>query len=188
MSSIVLASHGRARWCETALVKARVAQTFAEICPESRFLAFHRQCKDVIRATAVTFPWGIADTPLEEYGAAAGGLVNAAAAYWLHWTSQLVELEQSLGDQVIRIRYEDVAEDPVGTASRIRALAGIEGAEPNGAQPGGPLAGLGVRAGQPGESLPAFRDVPLGQIPDGLAAEIDTLSRQLGYATLRESL
>jgi hypothetical protein len=188
MNSIVLASDGCARWCETALVKAKVAQTFGEIFPGSRFLAFHRQCKDVIRATAVTFPWGMAGTPLAEYGASSGGLVNAAAAYWLHWTSQLVELEQSLGERVMRIRYEDVAADPAGTASRIRALAGIEGAAPNGAQPGGLLACPGPQPGQAAESLPAFRDVPLEQIQEGLAAKIDNLSRQLGYATLRESL
>jgi hypothetical protein len=188
MNSIVLASHGCARWCETAFVKAKVAQTFAEIFAGSRFLAFHRQCIDVIRVTAGTFPWGIAGTPLEEYGASPGGLVNAAAAYWLHWTRQLVELEQSLGDRVMRIRYEDVAEDPVGTASRIRAMTGMEGPAPDGAQLGGLVASLGSQAGQVAETLSAFRDVPLDQIPDGLAAEIDTLSRQLGYPILRESL
>ena len=188
MYPIVQASHGGGHWCETALVQATVARTFAEIFPGSRFLALHRKCVDVIRATAVTYPWGLAGTPLERHAASSAGLVDAAAAYWLHWTSQLLELEQSLGDRVMRIRYEDVAEDPVGTASRIQAFTGVNPAGPNGARAGGLLASMGPRAQQAAESLRAFRDVPLDQIPEGLTAKIDELSRQLGYAKLRESL
>jgi hypothetical protein len=183
MNSIVLASQGGRQWCETAFVHAKVARTFAELLPGSRFLVLHRQCADAIRTAAITYPWGLAGTPLEEYRASSAGLVDAAAAYWSYWTSQLLELEHALGERVMRIRNEDVTADPAGTASRIQQFAG---AGRNGVHADSITATAITRAEQT-EPFGSLRQVPLDQIPDGLAAQIDKLSGQLGYASLQHS-
>ncbi len=165
----------------------KVARTFAGLFAGSKFLVLHRDCVDSIRTTAITYPWGLADTPVEEYRSSSAGLVDAAAAYWTYWTSQLLELEHALGDRVLRIRYEDVTVDPEGTATRIHQFTGSAAAGCNGAQAGGFLANTSGPAEQTAGLMESFLEVPIDQIPDGLAAEIDKLSQQLGYAALQDS-
>lgn len=116
----ILSREGRPRWCETAFSPPAVAETFSQIYPGTRYLCLHRSCVAVVTAAIRANPWGLAGTPFAEFAAVHPASAAAAvAAYWAAITERLLQFEDAHPDMCLRVRHEDLTDQPEQTAGEI---------------------------------------------------------------------
>lgn len=189
MNTVVLAGASGSSWCEIAIAQPTAARTYLKIFPAAKFLCLHRHCLDVIRSVARTYPWGLTDSPFDQFTATFGGTVAPAAAYWRKHTEAMLEFEEDYPAACLRINHEDVTHDPSAVMDQIWRFVGSS-------QPGN-LTLRNVIDDSPGQTSNAsmavtgdaddpIRQVPVNQIPAQLRAEIDSLLAQLGYQGLED--
>jgi hypothetical protein len=110
---------GRRRWFGTAIGAIPTPEcTFTALYPGARFVILHRQCVDVIFSGIASCPWGLSNSGYGYDGFAAvhaGNSVSALADYWATNTALMLNFENALPDRCLRIRYEDLADDPQKT-------------------------------------------------------------------------
>jgi Sulfotransferase family len=191
MITVILARSGGSRWCEISFTPPAVAETFLRLYPETRFLCWHRDSQDVIRAGVQANPWGLAGRGLAPFVAAYPGSSAAAmAAYWAERTEALLHFEDAHPDHCHRVRYEHVARHPDQAATEISAFLGLDAAAPL----AGPIAGRlarvldnGAPAGQGGggqHTESAGLQLPADHLPEALAEQVNGLQARLGYPPL----
>jgi len=181
MMTTIAARAGRPRWFETSAAEPSAAETFLDLFPGTRFVCLHRACPDVIYATLQASPWGLAGQAYAEYTPSyPGSTVAALAAWWVGHAGSILAFEQEHPAPCMRLRYEDLAADPVRTEREIGEFLGLKSEVPVLPElPGDPRQALtGADAPGCGAGLPA------GQIPAGLLAQVNELHRQLGYPPL----
>lgn len=184
MSAIVVRSGGR-RWCEIAAAPRGPAETFLELFPGTRFVCLHRACPDVIYAVLQASPWGVAGPGFAPFLAAyPASTVAALAAWWISRTGQTLAFEREHPDACLRVRYEDLAEDPGQTEGDILRFLGLDQQFP--AVPELPGDSDPAQAGPTGSDAPGCgADLPVGQLPPLLVAQVNELHAQLGYSPLK---
>jgi Sulfotransferase family len=179
MITIIQARDGASRWCETAYSTPDVAQTFLQIFPATQFICLYRSMREVLSEAVRTYPWGLGSTPLWAYATGHPGN-NAAtiAAYWTARTQALLEFESGHPDCSLRVRYEDLAADPVRHAADIFATLGLDDSqltvlpEPSAMEPSA-VHDAAAGAGEP--------TVPTDLIPPALMARAGELHARLGF-------
>lgn len=181
--TMILAGLGKSRWCEVAATDPSAMDPFLQVFPQAGVVCTHRSCLDVIRAGVGANPWGLQGQGFLPYLLVhPGNSVAALAAYWAHSTEQLLAFEAEHPATTHRIRYEDVAADPIRALATVRASLGLPGeVSSNEALP--ELPDLLVH-----EAAPAAAElrVPMEMIPGPLLERITYLHTQLGYPPPRE--
>lgn len=132
----------------------------------------------MVRAVLASSPWGIIGgqfTPyLQAYPANAAA---AIAACWADSASQLLDFESRHPGSALRVRYEDLAGDPVATSQAISDFTGLPPASPvpwltEDEPPGG------TANGEPAGPDAVF---PVRMLPPPLVQRINRLHEQLNY-------
>jgi Sulfotransferase family len=123
MDSIVgpyLARRGKTRYCDKSLGTARFTGLLARVYPQARFLCLYRHPMDVIASGIEACPWGLSGYGFDPYMATSpGNAVLALARFWTDNTAATLAAEEQFADRCLRVRYEDLATDPEGTAARV---------------------------------------------------------------------
>jgi hypothetical protein len=171
----ILASAGKTRWCELAVIDPGVVRPFLDVFPDAVFVCVHRSCLDVIRTGIQASPWGLQGQGLAPYVLSyPGNNVAALAAWWANSTEELLAFEDANPRVTRRVLYEQA----IGAGETLTALRGW----------------LGLGAGG-GATLPEYPDsawpsvqeslppqVPVEMIPPLLLQRINSLHVKLGYA------
>lgn len=166
---------GRPRWFETAAAEPSAAETFLGLFPGTRFVCMHRACQDVIHATLRASPWGLAGQAYAPYTAAyPGSTIAALAAWWTDHAGSILAFEREHPQACMRLRYEDLATDPARTGRQIREFLGLQEVPSLPEPPGETLQ-------DPADTPGCGADLPHGQIPPGLLAQVNELHHRLGY-------
>lgn len=118
-----LERRGKKRYCDKSLGTARFAELLLRVYPEARFLCLYRHPMDVIASGVEACPFGLAGYGFDPYIATTpGNAVLALARFWADNTAETLAAEERFGDRCLRVRYEDLATDPEGTAAGIFAF------------------------------------------------------------------
>jgi Sulfotransferase family len=179
MITIIQARDGASRWCETAYSTPDVAQTFLQIFPATQFICLHRSMREVLSEAVRAYPWGLGGTPLWAYATGHPGN-NAAtiAAYWTVRTQALLEFESDHPNSSLRVRYEDLAADPVRHAADIFATLGLDDSQHTVLPEPPALERSAVHDAVAGAGEPT---VPTDLIPPALMARVGELHARLGF-------
>jgi hypothetical protein len=170
--TIILVRTAKNRWCELATAPANYAETFAQLFPQTRFICVHRACPDFIADAIQASPWGLSGPHYASYLAAhPASTVAALTAYWVSRTAALLEFESAHPRTCQRVRYEDCTASPTETVSKLSAFLGIRPTQDNNNDAGR-------------QALSTTDDLPVGQIPPPLLAEMNNLHAALGYAQI----
>jgi hypothetical protein len=196
MITVIMARSGGSRWCEISFASAGIAETFLQLYPTARFLCWHRDGQDVIRAGVQANPWGLDGRGLAPFVAAFPGSSAAAmAAYWVERADGLLRFEKTHPDHCRQVRYEDLIRHPDRTTTEIAAFLGLDVT----VLPGGPAVSASSSSGGPARSLDdaqagggetgqdaglAGLRLPAGHLPQTLADRVNSLQERLGYAAL----
>ena len=174
----ILAREGRRRWCEIAAANPEAAETFLRLYPGTRFLCLYRACPGVIRAALDASPWGITDPVFAPFTSRyPANTVASLTAYWVTHTGTLLAFEHEHSQSCLRVRFEDLAWDPL-VRERITSFLGLTDTYSR-AIPGGHS-----------EPEPASPDTGLAPDPPdylmlpALRARANDLLRQLDYPVM----
>jgi hypothetical protein len=116
---------GKSRWCDKSLGSAESAHRFLDLFPGTKFICLYRHCLDVIDSALEACPFGLRGYGMDPYAAAhPGNSVAAVADYWVTHTRAIVEFEKQHRDACLRLRYEDLVEDPEAQSDRIFTFLG----------------------------------------------------------------
>jgi hypothetical protein len=105
--SVIKSQEGRQRWCELSTASARSARTFLELYPQTKIICLHRNCADVVHASAPGDP------------------MAGVASHWQERTESLLALERDHAARCLRVRYEDLVASPA-TAAGILSFLGLD--------------------------------------------------------------
>jgi hypothetical protein len=120
-----LARRGSLRFCDKSLGTARFARLLLRVYPEAKFLCLYRHPMDVIASAIEACPWGVAGYGFDPYVAASpGNVLLAVARYWTDNALAILAAEEQFSHACHRVRYEDLAIDPEGTAAGIFGFLG----------------------------------------------------------------
>jgi Sulfotransferase family len=185
------------RWCETSFAPPAAAEAFLQLYPDARFLCWHRDGQNVIRAGVQANPWGLADRGLAPYVAAyPGSSLAAMAAFWADRSEALLRFEEAHPGNCHRVRHEDLARHPGSVAVEISAFVGADAALPTAMATPAELSGGGLPGVTDGEAGtgrdgngkaggPGGLGLPAGLMPRGLADRVNDLQARFGYAPLQ---
>jgi hypothetical protein len=175
--TMILASTGKARWCEFTTAAPQALQPFLQIVPHAAVLCVYRRCPDVITAIVQASPWGLRSPALMPYLLSyPGNNVAATAAYWANQTDELLTFEKGNATHTRRIRLEDITADPVTALTALRDWLKLSPASPP---------GLPQRPSSPQQApLSPFAEIPTEMIPATLHQRINRLHAELGYQPL----
>lgn len=184
MMMAVMARTGKRRWCETAAAERSAAETFLTLFPGTRFVCLHRSCPGVIVATLSASRWGLAGAGYAAYTAAhPASTVAAMAGWWADHASAVVAFEEAHPESCLRVRYEDLTAEPGQSERDILEFLDLDAWGPwlpeLAAEDGKKIAADNISADR--------EDLPVGQIPAPLLAQINDLHARLGYPQLNLS-
>jgi protein-tyrosine sulfotransferase len=179
LMNAVLARQSGSRWCEFATAPPAIAQTFARLFPQARFLVVHRRADAVAHAIIGVHDWGLEGPEFAPFVSAhPGSPVAALASFWATHTTQQLEFEQGHADRCHRVLFEDLTADP---ASALLGISDFLALDDLGGLPGssGDERPAGQRAVAPG--------LPIERIPPALLARVNELHRTLGYSPVADA-
>ena len=180
--TVILASTGKASWCELTTAAPQALRPFLQIFPHSAVLCVHRRCPDVIAAMVGASPWGLGNAALMPYLLSyPGNNVAAIAAYWANATEDLLAFEKDNPANTRRIRLEDVIADPATSLATVRGWLNLSDSAP-------PEFPQQAHPPQPEQPLPLPpADVMAQMIPPALHQRINRLHAELGYPPLEQA-
>jgi protein-tyrosine sulfotransferase len=129
-----LGSTGKRQVCDKSLSTIYYADLMAEIYPQARFICLYRHCMDVITSYVAAMPWGLSQSvpeqpaflPMHGYVARnPGNSVAAVAEYWLDCTRRASEFEDRHPGRCVRVRYEDLVEEPEAAVAGVLSFLGL---------------------------------------------------------------
>jgi Sulfotransferase family len=127
MIMAIQAQAGAPRWCETAYSGPAAAGAFLRVVPGTTFLCLHRDLDGVFAEALQAYPWGLNGSPLWPYAAGhPGNHVATIGAYWVDRTRALLEFEKDHPESCVRLRYEDLVEDPGSAITATLKTIGVE--------------------------------------------------------------
>jgi Sulfotransferase family len=179
MITYIQAGHGARRWCEIAYSGPEVAETFLQVFPGARFLCLYRSMPGVLGEAVAACPWGLGDSPFWAYSSGhPGNNIATIATYWTVRTEALLDFEGNHPGPCLRVRYEDIADDPGQRFADIADALGLSD---------GKLSRPRVPAwnGQSGSHQAALEAgkprFPIDRIPVALGSRASEVSARLGY-------
>jgi hypothetical protein len=123
----IQAQAGGPRWCEMAYASPAAAGTFLRVVPGTTFLCLHRDLDGVFADALQAYPWGLGGSLLWPYAAGhPGNHVATIGAYWVDRTQALLEFEKAHPESCVRVRYEDLVEDPEFVITATLKTIGVE--------------------------------------------------------------
>lgn len=126
MMAAIQVRAGAPRWCETSYSGPAAATAFLRVVPGTTFLCLHRDLDGVFADALQAYPWGFGGTPIWSYAAEdPGNNVATIVAYWIDRTQALLEFEKAHPESCVRVRYEDLAEDPECTITATLKTIGV---------------------------------------------------------------
>lgn len=115
-----LLRRGKMRYCDKSLGTARYAELLLRVYPEARFLCLYRHPMDVIASGMEACPWGLNGYGFDPYIATTpGNAVLALARFWADNAIATLAAEEQFPDRCLRVRYEDLVDDPEAAAAEI---------------------------------------------------------------------
>lgn len=182
IASVIQARAGAARLCETALATPAAAATFARVFPDATFVCLHRGLPGVLASGLGAYPFGLGNSPFWLYsGPHPGNSLATIAAYWAARTQALLDFETNHPGSSHRVRYEDLAADPLTQAGAIYAWLRLDATE------------LAVLLRSDDHQTSESDEAATGSansaaleysMPPELRATVDRLSERLGYPAL----
>jgi hypothetical protein len=122
-----LARRGKSRYCDKSLGTAEFTELLLRVYPRAKFVCLYRHPMDVIASGLEACPFGLNGYGFDPYiSTTPGNAVLALARFWVDNTTATMAAEQRLGDQAIRVRYEDLVSDPENVARRIFSFLGVD--------------------------------------------------------------
>jgi hypothetical protein len=181
MLTIISARTGGQRWCEVSGAEPSSAETFLQVFPHTKFICMHRSFADAAYVVLRTSPWGITGVQFGPYITAYPSNTPAAlAAWWVTRVEPIVRFEKEHPESCLRVRYEDLAEEPDATTAGIRQFLGLVDGTPS---------TMTGDAGDPArdrewEQPGCGKDFPADQLPPLLRTQVNALHAELGYPEL----
>jgi hypothetical protein len=112
MSSVIVASGGGARWCETVIAPPDAVESFVAAFPATTLLCLHRRLDGVLAEGLRAYPWGLARSSFWPYsGRHPGNNVAAIAEYWADRTEALLGFESRRPSSCRRVKHDDLASE-----------------------------------------------------------------------------
>jgi len=177
----VLAQTGKKRWCEFAFSAPDSAETFLRLYPDARLICLYRACPEVIKAILRANPWDLAGTPVMPFTAAhPASPAAAAAAYWTERTDALLAFEQRHPRACLRVRHEDLADDPAAALRQISTHVGLGPLTPT-LSLSMPRLPAPIDCTTSAGSGPLPGPIPAGLLPPPLHGEVNSLLTRLDY-------
>ena len=192
-----LTRRGKRRYCDKSLGTARYAELLLRIYPQARFICLYRHPMDVIASGMEACPWGLNGYGFDPYIAATpGNAVLALARFWAENVTGTLTAEQRFAGHCIRVRYEDLVNDPETTAAGIFDFLGTA-----------PAPGIAARCLSPerererygpadykiwhtsrisGDSVGRGWSIPSTMITPSVLATVNELASRLGYRPVDE--
>lgn len=179
MITVIMARTGGSRWCETAAAEPSAAGTFLRLFPAAKFVCLHRACPDVVTTLLQASPWGVSGPVFAPYVSAYPNSTAAAlSAWWAGRAGPLLQFESEHPQACLRMRFEDLVQNPEGAMQRLRLFTGLAAETTQ-------LPRLPDDRAQAGDAVaPATPQFPVGQLPDRLVTSINDIHRTLGYPSL----
>jgi hypothetical protein len=185
-----LARRGKAVFCDKNLLTAPYASLLMQLFPEARFICLYRHPMDMIASGIEACPWGLTGFGFEPYAAAdPGNDVLALARYWADQTGRILATEKKWRGNSMRVRYEDMAEDPEAVAGEMFGFLGVP-----------PAPGIAARCFAPererdgpgdfkiwntsrisGDSVGRGWSISADQIEPAVRGAVNALADELGY-------
>lgn len=114
-------------WCEKSIHTVKYIDTVLAVYPAARFLILHRDCLDQVTSALDTLsidPSGNA-YDFASYLAATEHPMLGLVEHWIAKTDMLLRGEQFLGDRCLRLRYEDLINQPRAILERTFSFLGV---------------------------------------------------------------
>lgn len=181
MIAMVTARAGGRRWCEIASVDPVAATVFLQAFPGTKVICLHRACPDVAFAALAAHPWGLSGITFARYLASyPASTAMALAAWWAEQAGPLLDFEAAHPQACLRVRYEDLVNDPDDVLSGIRDFLGLEPRPGDDAPVPGPPEAAPAKADLPG----CGAGFPYGQLGKRLLDDVNAMHARLGYPPL----
>lgn len=120
-----LIRRSKKRYCDKSLGTAHFAELLLRVYPEAKFICLYRHPMDVIASGLECCPFGLNGYGFDPYIATTpGNAILALARFWVDSVTETLAAEEKFPNQCIRVRYEDLATDPEGTAAEIFTFLG----------------------------------------------------------------
>jgi hypothetical protein len=121
-----IARSGKPRWCDKSLASARHAELMRQLYPRAKFLCLYRFPMDLIASALEACPYGLTGYGYDPFVASSpGNSVLAVARCWLEMTADIMTAEENFPEQCLRIRYEDLVEDPDSVMAGVFGFLGV---------------------------------------------------------------
>ena len=126
MISTHLERVGKTWFCDKSLGNAPHAKLLLQLYPRTKFVCLYRHPMDVIASALEACPWGLTGYGFDPYIAASpGNSVLALARFWLERTALIMSVEEDFPDRCLRVRYEDLVDEPDQVMSEVFARLGM---------------------------------------------------------------
>jgi len=121
------AKQGKLRWCDKSLPSAMNPDYLLKAFPDASFLNLFRECADFIVSAIEASPWGFSGYGFDPYiRQSPDNFVRGLGLYWAERTEQQLRFEADHPDHNLRIRYEDLVLDSVGTLKGVADFLGLK--------------------------------------------------------------
>jgi len=176
MITVIQATSGASRWCETAFAAPEAVSSFLQVFPAAQFVCLYRGLPGVLGEGLWAYPYGLGGSPFWSYASPhPGNSVATITAYWTACTERLLDFESAHAQRCLRVRHEDLAADTERVAGKVLEFLGVDPGE---------LVALSATQSAPGVSLVADPADYLEHVPGPLRARADRLTGRLGYPEL----
>ncbi|MGO8875491.1 MAG: sulfotransferase family protein [Acidimicrobiales bacterium] len=107
-------------FCDKSLPNVDLARLLAEIFPQGKFVCLYRHPMDFIVSALDACRWGFSGFGLYQYAAtSADNFVFGLARAWCEKTAEMIGMEQALPRRCLRIRYEELVQQPSEVFARL---------------------------------------------------------------------
>jgi hypothetical protein len=179
-------------WAEKSVSSIDHIDLLERLYPHARLICLHRQAPDVMASCAQAAQQNQGVFGFEPFVAASrGNPVDGLADYWVDKTHRLLDTEEKLVDSCLRIRYEDLVNDPQTSLATLFDFLDLPSSAgmldsifstPHVVGPGDNkiLTTTGIHANSIGHG----ERLAMDQLSADRREQIDTLHAQLGYSPI----
>jgi len=188
LMSEYLTREGKRLWCEKTPSNLAYVEALTAVFPDARYVCLYRSCLDVAMSCLQAGRFGLMSELGEAIGRHPKNLIDAMIDHWTLRTERLLELEQSDSIDTLRIRYEDLVENPDQVTSSLWRFVGVREEVdvktraltiPH--SPGGGDHKVSCTSSIHTKSIGSGRMIPIDRISDPLRQRANRLLQQLCY-------
>jgi post-segregation antitoxin (ccd killing protein) len=193
MMDFYCSAERKRHFCDKSLDTVDYIPLIRSLFPDARFIVLYRHAMDVIASGVEASPWGFDSFGFGPFVQAnPWNFVAALGQYWLSFTDRAIAVERQHAEACMRVRYEDLVEQPEDVLQEVLQFLSIEW-EPNLVQ----NTFLRAKAvGLPGDyklrytnrvltnSVGRGKSVPVAMLPETLLGAMNRALVELGYTEL----